>query len=370
MELQHVLNRVYVEKRPKIQDLEYLLSLETLGEREVLFDFADRVRETHMGRGILLRGIVEFSNHCRNTCRYCGLNRFQDNLERFRMSAEEVLACVRDIDEAGIKTVVLQSGEDMGCDAAWLAELVSEIKARFSVAVTLSVGERAPEDYGLWRRAGADRYLLKIETMNPELYRELHPEMSHNFRLACLGTLAALGYQTGSGSIVGVKGQSVRDLAEDIIFFSEGGFSMLGIGPFIPHSGTDMGVEAPGELNLALKMLAVTRIVTKNTHLPATTALGSSAGRAAWKTALRAGANVVMPNFTPPPYRRCYDVYPDRDRVAESPKACVRTIESIARSIQRKVDFSRGDSLKINQGKLKTDADPSYNRSQGGEKNV
>jgi len=178
MELRHVLNRVYVKERPKTEDLEYLLSLETLEEHEVLFDFADRVRETYMGRGILLRGIVEFLNHCRNTCRYCGLNRYQDNLERFRMSA--------------------------------------------------------------------DRYLLKIETMNPELYRELHPEMSHNFRLACLGTLAALGYQTGSGSIVGVKGQSERNLAEDILFFSEGGFSMLGIGPFIPHSGTDMGVEAPG----------------------------------------------------------------------------------------------------------------------------
>ncbi len=369
MQLQRVLNRVYSEKRPRIEDLEFLLSLKTPDKRDALFDFADRVRETHMGRGILLRGIVEFSNHCRNTCRYCGLNRFQDGLERFRMTRDEVLACVRNIDEAGIKTVVLQSGEDPECDSGWLAELVFDIKEHFSGAVTLSVGEWTAEEYDLWRRAGADRYLLKIETTNPKLYRDLHPGMDHNFRLACLETLASLDYQTGSGSIVGIKGQSVRDLAKDILYFSESEFSMLGIGPFIPHSGTDMGREPPGGMDLALKMLAVARIVTKNTHLPATTALGSQSGSSAWKAALKAGANVIMPNFTPAPYRRGYDIYPGRDRVAESPKSCVAVVESMARSIRRTVDFCRGDSLKMNKRVFQADAGPFYFRkkSQGGD---
>ncbi len=343
--LDAVLKRVYESPSPRQEDIEFLLSLDNDKDQKVLFDFADSVRRRWMGDGILLRGLVEFSNECRNSCFYCGLNKNNKSLKRYRLTKDEVFESVRQIAAARIRTVVLQSGEDDDLDPRWLKGLIEEIKAGFDMAVTLSLGERTLGDYKLWRDAGADRYLLKIETTDKALYGSLHPGMSFDKRLACLKILQELGYQTGSGNIIGLKGQTLGCIAQDILFFKEQGFDMIGIGPFIPHPHTELLDEACGSVPLTLKTLAITRIVTKNAHLPATTALGSL-NKDFRYDALKAGANVLMPNFTPQPYRKFFEIYPGKRCIDEPRGACAPCMEAMAGSVGRAIDHSRGDSLK------------------------
>jgi biotin synthase len=295
---------------------------------------------------VLLRGIIEFSNHCRNTCTYCGLNRHNGRLQRYRLTRQEILAAVENIRRAGIKTVVLQSGEEDNLDGGWLRQVIEEIKRDFEVAVTLSVGERRREEYEFWKEAGADRYLLKIETSDPGLYRELHPGMSFENRIRCLQDLAELGYQTGSGNLVGLKGQTLRSLAGDIRFFKQGNFDMISVSPFIPHPQTALAGEPAADLTMTLKMTALARVVSRNAHIPATTAIGSLNGRDERPKALAAGANVLMPNFTPAPYRRYYEIYPNKRCVGEDVGACAGCMEQMVAAMGRSVESSRGDSLK------------------------
>ena len=228
----------------------------------------------------------------------------------------------------------------------WLAEVVREIKQRHDMAVTLSVGERPREDYELWRQAGADRYLLKIESSDRGLYASLHLRRALETRLRCVRDLADLGYQVGSGIMVGLRGQELRHIAADILFFAAHDFDMIGIGPFIPHPETRLGGQARGDVGLTLKTVALTRIVTKNSHLPATTALGSM-GRDYRVEGLKAGANVLMPNFTPLAYKKMYEIYPGKRCVTEPTGACGFCMEGLAASIGRSVDYSRGDTKKV-----------------------
>lgn len=342
----NVLDKVYACEIPDRKDIEYLLALEDPEETQELFDFADEVRRKFVGDGILLRGIVEFSNYCRNTCSYCGLNKFNKTLQRYRLTKDEIIASIKNIVSTGIKTVVLQSGEDKKLNTNWLKEVIEQIKTDFNIAVTLSVGQWSYADYQLWKQAGADRYLLKIETADEALYQTLHPQMSFENRMKCSGNLKALGYQNGSGCIVGLKGQTIQTLAEDILFFKKEDFDMIGIGLFIPHNNTLLGKEALGSLKLTLKTLAVTRIVTKDTHLPATTAIGSAGGCDERMKALRAGANVIMPNFTPEPYRKLYEIYPNKRCVNECSGKYLSSLEKTAKTTNRWLDYSRGDSLK------------------------
>jgi biotin synthase len=345
-DLQSILTRVYESPLPEAADLEYLLSLEEQTAVETLFSFADNVRRQHMGDGILLRGIVEFSSFCRNTCYYCGLNRNNAELQRYRLTQEELLKSVAAIASSNIRTVVLQSGEDDGLAPEWLAEVIREIKIRFDMAVTLSIGERPMEDYRLWRESGADRYLLKIETSDKALYETMHPNMSFENRLRCLRDLRALGYQVGSGSIVGLKRQTAAHIANDIRFFKSMGFDMIGIGPFIPHGSTEFRGDQPGSVQMTLKTVALTRIVTKTAHLPATTALGSIDVQDYRVQGLKAGANVLMPNFTPQPYRQQYEIYPGKRCVNGPVGACSCCMEGMAASIGRHIDHARGDALR------------------------
>jgi len=344
VKLQSVLRRVYDSDVPARSDLEYLLALKDPSEVAQLYAFADFVRKEHVGDGILLRGIIEFANHCRNTCLYCGLNRDNSHLERYRLSGRQILQGVEELVCSGIKTVVLQSGEDDALDPSWFEQLIEEITSKFDIAVTLSVGQKSRRQYELWKRAGANRYLLKIETTDPELYASLHPGMSFDNHLRCTYDLQAIGYQTGSGSIVGLKGQTIATLAEDILFFRERDFDMLSVGPFIPNRNTALGRRQAGDLGLTLRCIAVTRIVTKNTHMPANTAIASLAGRDGTIAALRAGANVVMPNFTTEAYKNLYELYPGKKCI--NPKESVNQVEKIAAELTRYVDYSRGDSLK------------------------
>ena len=344
--LHNRLTRIYDAEMPARADIEAVLRIDDTEKVRELFDFADRVRAEWVGDGILLRGIVEFSNHCRNRCLYCGLHRNNRKLERYRLTAEQVFESVSLLASQNIKTVVLQAGEDDDLDIGWFAEVIAEIKSRYDLAVTLSVGEWPTEAYRLWRQAGADRYLLKIETSDPELYARHHPGMSFENRQRCLDDLKTLGYQVGSGCLVGLKGQTVASLAEDIRFFRKRDFDMIGIGTFIPHPKTELREQAIGNVSLTLKVLAPTRIVTKNAHLPATTALGSIGSGDGRIPALQAGANVLMPSFTPVPYRRLYEIYPGKRCVSEPPGFCRGCLESMAVAIGRSLDDSRGDSLK------------------------
>lgn len=337
------LEKIYGCGLPERKDLERLLGLERPEDTGLIFDFADKVRREHVGDGIFMRGIIEFSNFCRNSCSYCGLNKGNLGLKRYRMSSGEILRGVGDIARAGIKTAVLQSGESEEVDTSWLREIIEEMKARFDIAVTLSVGERSYRDYKIWKDAGADRYLLKIETSQKGLYDSLHTGSSFENRLRCLEYLRCLGYEVGSGNIVGLRGQTAGSIAEDIIFFKKEDFDMIGISPFIPHPETELAGEAKGRADMALKALALTRIVTKNTNLPATTALGSmDMDRDFRIDGLKAGANVLMPNFTPAKYRRLYEIYPGKRCLYEPVGACPGCMETMAEAAGRFIDYSKG----------------------------
>ncbi len=343
--MKDLLQRIYSD--PRHDDIVRVLSCTDTSRIDTLFSFADQIRKKQVGDGILLRGIVEFSNFCRKECFYCGLNRTNNTLKRYRLTREEILGAVSMIAHAHIMTVVLQSGEDEGLDAEWLKGIIEEIKARSRMAVTLSVGERSKEEFRLWRQqAGADRYLLKIETSRPGLFDALHAEKGFRERIESLAELKRLGYQLGSGIMVGLPGQSVEALADDLLFMHKYQFDMLGIGPFIPHEQTAFRNEAIGDVSLTLKAVALSRILVPRAHIPATTALGSVGGDYRFQ-GLQAGANVLMPNFTPHPYRQLYEIYPGKRCVHESVGSCMRCMHTFAEQCGRYIDFSPGDALRL-----------------------
>ena len=343
--LSKLLNRIYAATLPKPEDLGQVLSLSGQKELNELFYFADSVRKKFCGDGIILRGIIEFSSFCVRECFYCGLNKNNLKLERYRMNKDELFKAVEYLVSRNIETVVLQSGEDKGLDVFWLKDIISEIKSRFDIDITLSVGERSVDDYKIWKQAGADRYLLKIETFDGNLYSSMHPQMEFIQRLDCLDILRKLGYQVGTGNIIGLPGQTLKTIAQDIIFFKQGDFDMIGIGPFIPHQDTQFAGQPKGDVWLCLKTIALARIVTKNAHIPATTALGSL-DKDYRLDGLKCGANVLMPNFTPQPYRRLYEIYPQKKCVDEPVGACNFCMDGLAKSLGRFIDYSKADSLK------------------------
>ncbi|HBT47215.1 MAG TPA: [FeFe] hydrogenase H-cluster radical SAM maturase HydE [Peptococcaceae bacterium] len=338
------LERVTADRGADKEDIVVLLTAQPGGEEEALYRQADALRVRYVGDEVHLRGVIEFSNYCRRRCRYCGLTADNHALPRYRMDPEEILAAARRGVDLGYKTIVLQSGEDPWYTGEVLAEIVACIK-EWGVAVTLCVGERTREEYELWRRAGADRYLLKHETANPELYSRLHPGMSWDKRMACLRWLKELGYQVGSGNIVGLPGQTLEDLADDILLMRELEVEMAGIGPFIPHPHTTLRTHPAGSLDLTYRVLAVTRLVIPWAHLPATTAVGtlSPNGR---QMALQRGANVVMPNLTPKKYRAAYQIYPGKICLEEAPEDCRRCLEGMIRGLGRIVATHPGHGLK------------------------
>ena len=301
-------------------------------EAQTLFDTADRVRDKYVGREVHLRGIVEFSNICVQNCLYCGLRRDNASLRRYRMSMPEIAEAAKRVSDGGLKTLVLQSGEDPWFTRERMAALIRKIRDSTGLTITLSLGERPEKDYEDWKAAGADRYLLKHETASSNLFQTLRPGRKLEDRLKSLAALKTLGFEVGSGNMVGLPGQSDQDLAEDIQLFLEYDFDMIGIGPFIPHPETPLAGSPSGELNRTLKVLAVTRIMTRNTNLPATTAAGvlDSEGR---RKALQAGANVIMPDLTPECYRRDYQIYPGKVRATMEKGQLMELISSLGRKI-------------------------------------
>jgi biotin synthase len=307
---------------------------------------ADRVRCETVGEAVHLRGIIEFSSYCRCHCEYCGLRADNAGAARLRLSPERTVAACEEIATLGFGTVVLQSGEDDWWTAPRVAALVAEIKAQTALAVTLSLGERPEADYRLWREAGADRYLLKHETANRELYQRLHPGSSYDQRLACHDALFALGYQVGSGCIVGLPGQTPEMLVEDLRLIEARRYHMCGVGPLIPHPGTPLGALPVGSVAVSLNMVALTRLLVPDVMLPATTALETAAAGARLQ-ALQAGANVLMPNLTPREFAGSYEIYPGKQAPHLTLRQEIERTRQVVAAAGRPVGLGPGHSPRI-----------------------
>jgi len=326
-------------------------------ELERLWLTADAARRQHVGDSVHLRGLVEISSHCINMCLYCGLRASNRGVARYRMTRMEILECAALACRLGYGTVVLQAGHDEGITGGWLADVIRCIKTETPLAITLSLGERAEAELRLWRDAGADRYLLRFETSNRMLYERIHPSTAgkRSDRIAALRLLRAMGYEVGSGVMIGIPGQRYDDLADDIAMFAELDLDMVGVGPFIPHPSTPLGrltdrdklpssQQVPASELMTYKVVALTRIVCPNVNIPATTALGSLKTGDGRETALRRGANVIMPNLTPACYRRQYEIYPGKVCVCEDVEAYDRGLRQRLTSMGRKIAAGRGDS--------------------------
>lgn len=313
---------------------------------DLLFKYADECRKKYVGDEVHLRGLIEFSNICKNTCKYCGLNCFNKKLERYRLSEEEIIDFAKKGVEYGYKTIVLQSGEDAYFTQDVMVRIIKEIK-KMDVALTLSLGEKSYDEYKAYKDAGADRYLIRIETTDVDLYHSLHPKMSYENRVECLKNLQKLGFETGSGCLVGLPNQTIESLAKDILFFKENNFDMLGVGPFIPHPETPLWNENETKsdkekrFELSLRVMAVIRLLLKDINIPATTAMESinPNGRI---IALQSGANVVMPNITEGDYRKKYEIYPNKICINDSPSHCRHCIEGKIKSIGRVISKNFG----------------------------
>ena len=312
-----------------------IIELLTQTNAEELYQRADKIRHENVGDEVHLRGLIEFSNICRNNCLYCGIRKGNAQVVRYHMSEEELIETARKAANIGFKTIVMQSGEDMYYTADKMCRIIEVIK-KFDVAVTLSIGERTFEEYKSFREAGADRYLMRIETTNKELYHQLDPQMSWQHRYDCLMMIKDLGYELGSGIMVGLPQQTIESIAEDLLFLQKIGIDMAGIGPFIPHPNTPLANEKGGTLELALRTMAVMRIMMPDINIPATTAMESLHPQGRIK-ALKAGANVVMPNVTEGEYRKFYELYPGKICVNDTPihcRSCIgMKITSIGRTI-------------------------------------
>ncbi len=323
---------------------EIIALLQDEEHQQALFERADNVRHQDVGDEVHLRGLIEFSNICRNNCLYCGIRRGNTSARRYRMSEEEIIETARRAANLGFKTIVMQSGEDMHYDTARMCRIIEAIK-KFDVALTLSIGERTYEEYKAFRNAGADRYLMRIETTDKELYHKLDPEMSWQQRYECLQMIKELGYELGSGIMVGLPEQSIASIADDLLFLQNLGVDMAGIGPFIPHPETPLAKEEGGTLNLALRTMAVMRLLLPDINIPATTAMETLApdGRI---LALKAGANVVMPNVTDREYCKLYELYPNKICMNDTPAHCRSCIGLKIMSIGRTVGRGYGGHRK------------------------
>lgn len=317
---------------------------------EELFKAADEVRKKYLGDEVHLRGLIEFTNICKRNCMYCGLRRDNKSLNRYRLSHEEIIDFAKKAVSYGYKTLVLQGGEDDYYTVERLVPIVKDLKA-LGVALTLSIGERPFEEYEALKKAGADRFLLRIETTDRELYEKLDPGMSHENRIQCLKNLRKLGYEVGSGCLVGLPGQKIESLADDILFFKELDVDMNGIGPFIPNEDTPLKDAEGGQFELALKVMAIVRLLLPDINIPATTAM-ETLNKQGRVIALQCGANVVMPNVTEGEYRKLYALYPGKICTGDTPAHCRGCISGKIRGIGRIV--SDGPGFRANGFKPKT----------------
>lgn len=341
-----LIDKIFETNKASKEELLLILNNKNEELDEYLYQRADETRRRVYGDEVYLRGLIEFTNHCKNDCFYCGIRASNKGCQRFRLNKEQILACCDEGNSLGFSTFVLQGGEDFFFTDDFYCDLIREIKNRYPhCAVTLSVGERKAESYKRFFEAGADRYLLRHETASCEHYKKLHPEsMSFQNRMDCLKVLREIGFQTGAGMMIGSPYQTTENIAADLMFLQNFRPHMVGIGPFIPHHETPFKDFKAGALRDTLTALALTRLLLPEVLLPATTALGSlcSDGRV---KGLKAGANVVMPNLSPTENRKQYDLYDNKLSSGSESAEGLELLKAEIHAAGYKAVMSRGDSM-------------------------
>ncbi len=345
-EIKSTINKVKQSRNISLEQLKLLL--ETNDDEGIRFMREEAVKVCHKtyGNQVFIRGLIEFTNFCKNDCYYCGIRRSNSQADRYRLTKEQMLDCCASGYELGFRTFVLQGGEDGYFTDDKICDLVSAIKEKYpDCAVTLSIGEKSRESYKRYFDAGADRYLLRHETADEAHYKKLHPEeMSLSHRKQCLWDLKEIGYQVGCGFMVGSPGQTVETLYEDLQFIRELQPHMVGIGPFISQKDTPFADKASGTMEQTLKLLAIIRLIQPHVLLPATTALGTihPKGR---ELGILSGANVVMPNLSPVNVREKYKLYDNKICTGDEAAECRYCMENRMKSIGYEVAVSRGDYI-------------------------
>lgn len=346
--MKELIDKLYKERNIEDNALCQLIALADGSQQELyLFEKARQKKEEIYQDKIYIRGLIELSNYCKNNCLYCGIRAVNTSIERYRLSKEQILDCTRYGYELGFRTFVLQGGEDPAYSDQDICDIVRQIKEEHpDCAVTLSIGEKTYESYKAYKEAGADRYLLRHETATESHYQMLHPEkMSFKNRQRCLADLKSLGYQVGSGFMVGSPFQTMEHIVADLRYLQQLEPDMIGIGPFIPHHQTPFAKEKQGDLHLTLRLIAILRLMFPNALLPSTTALGSihPEGR---KMGLGCGANVVMPNLSPLDVRNLYKIYDNKAYVNAEAAEGIAILKKEAEEIGYKVVIDRGDAKK------------------------
>lgn len=345
MVTKEIIDKLHKKNYLNEEEMLYLLNNINEEDKEYLRVKALDVRTKYYGKKVYLRGLIEFTNYCKNNCMYCGIQSSNKNAIRYRLNTEEILSTCRKGYELGFRTFVLQGGEDPYFSDDIIVDIISRIKNDFpSCAVTLSIGEKSYDSYKRYFDAGADRYLLRHETASKKLYESLHPNMSFENRIECLYNLKKIGYQVGAGFMIGLPNQTNEDFVKDLLFLKELEPHMVGIGPFIPHKDTPLSDKKAGDLNTTLVLLSIIRLLLPKVLLPSTTALGTinPQGR---ELGLLAGANVVMPNLSPIEVREKYSLYDGKICTGEEAAECLACLKSRIESVGFEVDMGRGDNL-------------------------
>lgn len=347
-ELDYALNKESLTR----EDIIFLLKLNKKEDLNKLFKKADNVRQKYIGNDVHIRGILEFSNHCKNDCLYCGIRKSNTKLKRYRIKPDEIIQIAENaVNVLGFKTVLLQSGEDDFYTTEIIGDIIKTILKKYDCRVALSIGERTIEEYKQFYEAGARRCLIRFETSNKELFEQLHPissstKNSFENRIKLIKELKKIGYQAGSGLMIGLPNQTIEDLADDILLYNKLNINMAGMGPFICHPETPLAGNANGTFEMSLKMIAITRIVCKDIFISATTALQTINKFNGRELALQAGANLLMPNITPKVYREHYQLYPNKVCIYENPHDCANCVNQVASSVGRDIGKGYGDPIK------------------------
>ena len=345
MNNQEIIQKLYKEHSLEIHEWEQLLSSYTKKDLDYAMKLAQGIAVAGFGRKIYFRGIIEFTNFCKNDCYYCGIRKSNKSCQRYRLDMEDILECCAEGYENGFRTFVLQGGEDGWFTDERMCEIVKQIKEKYpGCAVTLSLGERSFESYKALKEAGADRYLLRHETADEKHYRELHPEVQKlENRMQCLKDLKALRYQTGCGIMVGTPGQTPQVIAKDMKFMEKFQPAMIGVGPFLPHKDTPFKNEKKGSVELTLFILALCRIMLPKVLLPSTTALGTAEADGRNQGVL-AGCNVIMPNLSPLSVRKKYMLYDDKAGTNISAAEGIELLKQQMHEIGYEVVIGRGNA--------------------------
>ncbi len=342
--MKSLIDKLYLGGELSSEELFSLIDGRTPELSEYLFERSREVSQKSFGRKIFLRGLIEISSYCKNDCLYCGIRKSNQNAERYLLDKETVLSCCESGYQLGFRSFVLQGGENGGISDEMLIEIISEIREKYpDCAITLSVGEKPKEIYQKFFDAGANRYLLRHETANEEHYAKLHPSsMSLKNRKQCLFDLKEIGFQTGTGFMVGSPFQTTQNLVEDIMFMKELSPEMIGIGPFIPHHDTPFRDEPAGTAELTLFLIGIIRLMFPKSLIPATTSLGTIDGKGR-ENGILAGANVLMPNLSPVSVRKKYLLYDNKICTGEEAAECAKCLERRISSIGYEIVSDRGD---------------------------